>query len=155
MSISFPLRGGRGARRRVVRPKASMCNPRGQGRPLLSFPILSLDRHFFDDRRWVMLGENPQLELRPPGSRAGALRFKRKDPKRLTDSRAHVARTPPRLQGGRTGGEGEATRMHARGALPQPPDRSRRTVYLRYHDTEVKVDRCLFPSDSKGAAVAK
>jgi hypothetical protein len=60
----------------------------------LSFPILSLDRHFFDDRRWVMLGENPQLELRPPGSRAGALRFKRKDPKRLTDSRAHVARTP-------------------------------------------------------------
>src|ERR1700730_5878282 len=34
-------------------------------------PILILDSHFFDRCRRLVLGENPQLELRPPGSRAG------------------------------------------------------------------------------------
>jgi hypothetical protein len=58
-----------------------MCNTRSQGRPLSDFPILSLDSHFFDDRRRIVLGENPELELRPSGTAralcisAGAVTF--------------------------------------------------------------------------------
>ena len=60
-----------------------VIQPEGAVARASSPPLKSLDSHFFDGRRTCVVGGNPQLELRPPGSRAGVLHSEPADEKRF------------------------------------------------------------------------